>query len=174
MTDAYILAGGRSRRFGTDKARARVDGATLVERNAAILAERYGSVTVVSAPGRTYADLGLRTIADAVSDRGPLGGIQAALRDASGDVAVAACDLLGLRAEWYELLEQTDGPAVAFRDTRWQPVVAIYRQEALADLERRLSTGELAVYALLEALGTAVAPPDGFEALRSIDSPEDL
>lgn len=173
---AYVLAGGASRRFGRDKARADVDGTTLIASNAAVLRERYVDVRVVSAPDRTYADLGLVTIADIHPGRGPLAGIHAALRDSPTDlVAIAACDLAGLRAEWYAALEAAcDGSAAAFRDERWHPVVGVYHRSILPELERRLGAGELAAWTLLDAVGNAVAPPAEFASLRSIDTAEAL
>lgn len=177
----YVLAGGASRRFGPrDKARAEVDGVPLICDNARVLRERYGEVTVVSAPDRTYADLDLRTIFDQHPDRGPLAGIEAALLDASGDaIAVAACDLRGLDGAWYGALESalagSNSDAAAFWDgERWQPLVAIYRRALLGEVSQRVRNGQLAVRDLLDQHGVRVKPPDNFTDLRSIDRAEDL
>lgn len=70
-----ILAGGRSTRFGSDKALAMIDGTTLIERNAAALARQVDRLVIC---GRDYPPyLGL---ADRPRpDLGPLGGLAAAL-----------------------------------------------------------------------------------------------
>lgn len=75
-----LLAGGHSRRFGSDKARATLDGVTLIERGIARLRPQVGFLAV-SAAGLPsgIADLGLPVLPDPVEDQGPLAGILAGL-----------------------------------------------------------------------------------------------
>lgn len=173
--EAFVLAGGKSRRFGSDKARAIINGKTLIEHNVAELRTRYERVRVVSAPGRSYDDLGLPTLWDLVEDLGPLAGIHTALSLADTDlIVVAPCDVVGLDATWYELLESACGTrAAAFKDERWHPLVGAYHKALLPEIERRLQAGELAVRDLLEAHGTAVDPPATFGALGGVNTPAD-
>lgn len=174
--EGFVLAGGASRRFGSDKARAIRGGRTLVEINAAVLSERFDRVRVVSAPARDYSDLGLWTVFDEMPGLGPLAGIHAALRAADTEfVAIAACDLVGLQSEWYQHLETAwQAGAAAFRDERWHPLVAIYHRDVLAEIDRRLLSGELAVRDLLDAVCTPVPPPHGFHEMRSANTVEEL
>ena len=60
----FVLAGGRSRRFGTDKARACINGQPLVQRIADHLLPEAKGVCVVADRADKYADLGLATLAD--------------------------------------------------------------------------------------------------------------
>ena len=60
---AYILAGGRSVRFGSDKARALVEGEPLIRRVADGLAQVTGSITAVAQQADAYADLGVKHVA---------------------------------------------------------------------------------------------------------------
>ncbi len=174
--EGFVLAGGSSRRFGRDKALEVHDGLSLVERNAAVLGERYAKVSVVSAPGRSYDDLGLTTVFDEWPGHGPLAGIHAALKLARTDViAVAAVDLIGLRSAWYQQLEAgwVDG-AAAFRDHHWHPLVALYHREILPVVEARLQAGRLAVRDLLDEVGHAIVCPPDFADLRNANTPEEL
>lgn len=74
-----VLAGGRSRRFGSDKANAMLDGRSLIDRAIDVLAPQVDAVIVcgramsgcIHVPDRPAADLG------------PLGGLNAALHYAS-------------------------------------------------------------------------------------------
>lgn len=77
----YILAGGRSSRFGSDKARAELGGRPLVRRIADALAPVADPVRVVAGPPGGYADLGFVTIADRRPDLRPLAGLEMALLD---------------------------------------------------------------------------------------------
>jgi molybdopterin-guanine dinucleotide biosynthesis protein A len=163
----YLLAGGRSSRFGSDKARAEIAGVPLITRLARWL-EPLAAPLVVVADGRDkYQDLGLSTIADLLPGMGPLGGLHAALSHAQGLdwTLVVSCDLLELRMEWLEELgRHATGQtrAVVFRDRFWQPFPGLYHPRLLSEIERNIQAGDWAVNRLLErtrALGLAL-PPD--------------
>lgn len=175
----YVLAGGRSSRFGEDKARAELGGMPLVARVARHLQEVFDQpATVVSAPDRDYGDLGLYTIFDEVPDGGPMSGIHRALLDSPTDrVAVAACDLSGLTPElWTPLLAARDEAlAVAYNDGRhWQPVLALYHVSLITELERRLGEGRRGMQPLLDGFGRAVQSTPAVENVVSVDTPEVL
>lgn len=74
-----VLAGGQSRRFGSDKALARIDGATLLDRAVAALGRHCDAVVVA---GRF--DAPAPVIGDAPrAGLGPLGGLCAAMNHAA-------------------------------------------------------------------------------------------
>jgi molybdopterin-guanine dinucleotide biosynthesis protein A len=92
---AAILAGGQSRRMGTDKALIRLtpDGPTLVERVVAAVRAVADDVFLVANDDR-LAFLGLRTVPDAVPGAGSLGGIYSAVAAANAEhCLVVACDM---------------------------------------------------------------------------------
>src|SRR4051794_14706591 len=72
---AYILAGGQSQRFGSDKARAPLDGKPLIVHVAESLKPIASSVTVVAKDFGEYDDLGLVSIGDLQPGLGPMGGL---------------------------------------------------------------------------------------------------
>jgi GTP:adenosylcobinamide-phosphate guanylyltransferase len=78
---AYILAGGKSSRFGSNKALVQLEGQPHLLRLADALQSDGWSVTVVARTIDSYADLTLRVIADHAPDQGPVAGLLAALRD---------------------------------------------------------------------------------------------
>jgi len=83
MLPVYILAGGRSSRFGDDKARAMVDNIPLVVRlHKMISAQVSSQVFVVASALYAYNDLGLTTLSDAIPNLGPVSGIATALEHA--------------------------------------------------------------------------------------------
>jgi len=99
-----VLAGGRSRRMGRDKALLRLDdGHTLLERTVHVLrmAGLDDVLLSISSPERALAlretvpaAAALPVVADDVPGRGPLGGLAAALRARPGSaVLLVACDL---------------------------------------------------------------------------------
>jgi molybdenum cofactor guanylyltransferase len=105
-----ILAGGQSRRFGSDKAEALVAGKPLLDHVADALRPQCAELVVA---GRVWP--ALTTVTDLPeSGIGPLGGLAGALDHAqrNGFVAVlsSGCDVLGLPADLAEQLGQ--GPAI--------------------------------------------------------------
>lgn len=162
---AYVLAGGRSVRFGSDKARVRLGDELLVERAAREVASVATVVTVVAREAGAYADVGLRTIADRRADAGPLAGIEAALLDANATgadwVLISSCDLIGLREEWLRDLfdaRTAQAQAVAFRGDRWMPLPTLMRCEALGVVQTALDQNLFALWRVLETLVTTAVP----------------
>ena len=100
----YILVGGKSSRFGRDKALVEIGGRPLALRVADALSPVTGEVTLVGAPEK-YLRLGLRVIPDPLPDFGPLAGILAALEDSkSAWNLLVACDMPGISSEFLSFL----------------------------------------------------------------------
>ena len=162
----YILAGGRSRRFGSDKARALLHGSPLITRVADMLHDVAVDITAVADMPGKYADLGLRTIADAEPGRGPLAGLIAGIADrlarhGPGYLLVTGCDVTIIRLPWIERLCQQihDRPlAVAFRDDKWQPMLALYHTDIQPTAQANLQSGRSSMQQLLGEAPVAAVP----------------
>jgi molybdopterin-guanine dinucleotide biosynthesis protein A len=92
---AAILAGGQSKRMGTDKARLRLtpDGPMLIELVLAAVRVVADDIILVANDDR-LTDLGLRTVSDVYPDAGALGGIYSAIASAQHEhCLVVACDM---------------------------------------------------------------------------------
>ncbi len=81
LVHGYVLAGGASSRFGTDKALAEFQGQTILARTAKLLSTAVSAVKIVS-PTAKLSDAAYKTIPDRWPGEGPLGGILTALLDA--------------------------------------------------------------------------------------------
>ena len=149
---AVILAGGQSRRFGTDKARyrARPGGPTLLERAAEplqVCTERL----VIGA----HELPGWQAVSDDAPGFGPLGGLVTALRRATRPkMLVTACDLPNLTRAFWLWLAELDGELIVpvGADGRLQPLAAVWPVSALSALEARLSAQELSLHSAVRAL----------------------
>ncbi len=177
---AYILAGGQSRRFGSDKARALLQGRPLIRRLADRLQPAVATITVVADKPGKYADLGLSTIADEQPHLGPLGGLVTALQHlaAQGNaerLLLTACDLVEVNPDWIARLQsRPDAPAVAFRGERWEPLFALYHLGLIPLIRRQLAAGHYAMWSLLEEADAAAVPmPPDWPAIAQINTPED-
>lgn len=93
---AAVLCGGRSRRFGRDKALVELDGRTMAERVADAL-RHAGALEVVVVGGEPAAAdrARCRRVPDRWPEAGPLGGIISALSEPwdTRAVVICACDL---------------------------------------------------------------------------------
>ncbi len=180
----YILSGGRSSRFGSDKARHVVGGKTLLEHSAEVLSALCGEIAVVGHRAGEYEDLGFRTIADLHPGLGPMAGIEAASADAAERCAemfaVVTCDRVGLRPEWIDLLaarldESPTHLAAAFRHADfWEPFPLACRPGIFGPLRQWLDAGKTRLWALLDECCIAVEIPAGFEAVVDANRPGDL
>jgi molybdopterin-guanine dinucleotide biosynthesis protein A len=176
----YILAGGRSSRFGADKARALVGGKPLLLQVVGALAPRVTGCTVVADAEGKYADLGLRTIAEPAPGLGPLAGLQAALldRDAPDWLLLVSCDWVGLNPAWVDLLlggRRPSSSAVAFRGQVWEPLLSLYRRSLRGEVAQRLRDGRLALWRLLEEVRAECLPlPRDWAIARQVNRPSDL
>ncbi len=185
-----ILAGGRSRRLGSDKCALEVGGRTLIQRVADALDEVCGEIIVVHAPGRPPPELRsrlpLRHVADPIEDAGPLVAIAAGLEAASAPVAIAVgCDapqleptLLRLLAAWARAGKPLAAP---LHEGVPQWLCAAWRRDALPVLRERIKAGDRAVHAAAEALEAALLPPEAYAHLDpaghsflNVNTPEQL
>ena len=107
----YVMAGGASTRFGFDKARAELNGETMLARMCRLLSGVTGPVSVVAPLGR-YAEFDARIVEDQWPGEGPLGGIITALMDAHAQnhrqtwCQIVGCDMPFLTGEWLNYLKE--------------------------------------------------------------------
>lgn len=158
-----VLAGGKSSRFGSDKAVAMLDGRRLIDRVFDSLAAQCDDVVIVGRDGGVpdWPAPGL----------GPLGGLAGALRHArvAGYDAIlsAAVDSVGLPPDLLARL----APAPAFVGS--QPVVGFWPVTALPALEAILTgAGKHSVKRFAQAIGAR--PVTLPQPIANINRPEDL
>jgi molybdopterin-guanine dinucleotide biosynthesis protein A len=146
-----VLAGGRSSRFGSDKALAMLDGRSLLDHALTALAPHCDALVIVGRDGG---------IADwPCPDMGPLGAFAGALIHAANEgfdrVLTAPVDCVRLPGDLRALLE----PAPAFLDT--QPVIGLWPIAALDELKGMLENGgDFAVRAYARRIGARAVQSD--------------
>lgn len=159
-----LLAGGQSRRFGSPKALARLQGVTLVDHVRRNLEAAGLRPLLIEREGDSLGpSLGMESVTDALPARGPLSGLVAALRVAKGKgmsgVVAVGVDQPLLPPEllkWIAELGVAGAQAVAVEGpSRMEPLGAFYSSSALAVAESLLQGGEGAsLHNLLDSLAT--------------------
>jgi molybdopterin-guanine dinucleotide biosynthesis protein A len=163
---AAILAGGASRRMGTNKALLRLqrDGPCLIEMVVARLAEAgLSAPMLVTNSPHEYAFLGLESVPDDIEGAGTLGGVLTALNHAqTGRVLVVACDMPWLDPDLLRYMLSRPGQYDALvpkwsdhGQTRVEPLHAIYSQSSIAPIEQQIKSGNLKASALLHHINVS-------------------
>jgi len=95
-----ILAGGKSSRYGRNKALERLDGVPLIERVLGVMGSTFSRVIIVTNTPEYYEYLNAVMSRDLIKGLGPLGGIYTALTLLRDEAAfVVACDMPCLNPE---------------------------------------------------------------------------
>jgi molybdopterin-guanine dinucleotide biosynthesis protein A len=163
---AYVLAGGRSTRFGRDKALAEVGGAPLLERMIGLLRGVTKEARIVAGCGK-YEAFGVEIVEDRWPGEGPLGGIITALEDAAGSAEraewnlILSCDLPFLTREWLMFLcaraAKSEARVVLPCSANGpEPLCACYRTSAAAELRAAFESGVRKVTQGLQSVTTEV------------------
>ena len=140
-----LLVGGASRRFGSPKALARLDGRTLAEIGWATLAEACDERLAVGKRADRL-DLPFELTDDETDVRAPLAGLVAGLRAARYDVCVVLpVDCPRVTPDMLRRLAAACAQSDAAVPARTRPLPGAYRRSALPVLERRLEAGALAL-----------------------------
>ncbi len=182
---AVILAGGQSRRLGTDKAFIEVGGVPLVERVIARLRQLSADVLIVTARPKGCAHLGVRVIRDTWPGMGSLGAIHTGLQAAGCSRAlVVGCDMpflnLGLLRSMAQLAGDYD-VVIPRLDGLLEPLHAVYAKACLAPIEEMLRAGNLRIRCFLDRVRVRYVERAEVEALDprrlsffNVNTPHDL
>ena len=181
-----VVAGGRSTRFGGEKAAALLQGRPLLAWAVERLEHSCGEVAVNARPGTETEALaraaGLQVLHDAPGDAdGPLAGVKAGLRWAMARgaalLAVSPCDAPLLPDDLFARLIEAagSGAAIAVTEEGRQPLCAVWPVDALPRLDAAMAGGaHPPTWRTLEQLGARHVRFDPPEAFANINTRDDL
>jgi molybdopterin-guanine dinucleotide biosynthesis protein A len=176
-----VLAGGQSRRFGSNKAIAKLAGRALIEHVLEALGRVCDPVLVVGGDPRDYWDLPAELVADEEPGLGPLGGLATALGAAPGEgVLLVACDMPLVTGPLLSAVAARAGEAdvVIPEDADGlQPLCAAYSKACLGPVRRALARADRSMtsfHAEVRVLKLPAAALPGARGLASVNTPEEL
>jgi len=150
---AAIMAGGRSKRMGQDKAWIELDGEPLIKRVADVLAALADEVIVVANDPR-YESLGLRVVRDRWPQGGALGGIATGIGAATHDtVLVAACDMPFLSVDVWRVVLGHAGEAdvvIPKIGGEYETMHALYTKACVPEMARAIAENRLRVISFFD------------------------
>jgi molybdopterin-guanine dinucleotide biosynthesis protein A len=182
---AFVLAGGKSTRMGSDKAFLPWEQGTLLSHALKLAGTVAPEVRIVGNKEK-FAGFGT-VIEDAYAERGPLGGIHAALSTTITQwnlILAVDLPLLEPRFLEYLLLQAREAQAmvtVPLAAGGYQPLTAVYRNEFVAIAEQSLRENKNKIDPLFAEVKTRVIQPEelaqaGFSLamFRNLNTPEDF
>ena len=143
---AVLLAGGRSRRMGFEKALITVRGKALVQNLAEVVLPLAGEVVLSANEGDLYQFLKLPIVRDIYPGQGPLAGLHAAMLHSEKNlVFLLACDMPNVKERLVRAIVESssDSDSVVPRtsDGRIHPLCGVYRRSCLELLGQQLASG---------------------------------
>jgi molybdenum cofactor guanylyltransferase len=156
-----VLAGGRSSRFGRDKALERWRGKTLLEHALDSLGdcrERF----IVGGTDERYGFARVMVHPDLEPFQGSLHGLARALELAQSDrVAVMACDMPGLSRAFWDFMAKLEPAQVVIPQNAGgflEPLAALYDRSCLPAIQTALEANQLRMTGWHDGLAVNVVP----------------
>lgn len=194
--EAFILIGGKSSRFGSDKASTTFGETSLLERTSATIEAAFPNARIKcvaanenQAAAKYATAKGLKVVCDMYENRGPLGAVAAALARAQTEwTFILACDYPFISAELLLRLvgfisEETDSIAPIQRDGMVQPLCSLYRVKPSLKLVRKMLDTDQSppLKKMLERARTRFVTfnelcdlPNASNFFQNINTPDDL
>jgi len=164
-TVGVILAGGKSRRMGTDKAFLEIGGVPLITRVIDVLLPIFPTVVIVSKESKKFSSIkGVQLIQDLFPEQHALGGIYTALSTFPGrDCFVFSCDLPFLNPSLIHfMMQQRNGYDVFLPRSRHglEPLHALYTEKCLNLMGEQIRQKRWNLESLIHKVHCRILNPD--------------
>ena len=181
-----VLAGGKSSRFGSNKALALLHGKPLIKHVADTVTSIFHDCLLVTNTPEQYGFLDMPMVGDRYQNMGPLAGIHAALLQITTPRAfVVACDMPCLSTELIRYLcdlnEQEYDVIIPWHEKGQEPLFGIYHKKSVPVIESYLKRKNCQIIRALEDLhvrrvaeGEIFAITGDFACFKNINRPADL
>ena len=180
-----VLAGGKSTRYGTNKAFVEIQGIRLVERTIRVMGSVFERLLIVTNTPDEFAYLDLPMVEDLIKGFGPLGGIYTGLEAIDDEAGFfVACDMPFLRENFLRHMVSLRGDhdAVVPR-VRWmvEPLHALYAKKCLPAIRESIHSREYQILKFFQKIKVRYVEeeeirrvdPD-LKSFFNINRPEDL
>ena len=153
-----ILAGGKSKRMGQDKALLPLAGKSMIEIVIDRMASLFNSVKIIAGRTERYTDFGVPVLKDAIPDFGPLGGIFTALKETGAEFSfIVGCDMPFINMELvWTICEKRAGTDLVVPKIKgfFEPLFGIYAKTCLPAIEKLISEKNPRIYDFYDQVNT--------------------
>jgi molybdenum cofactor guanylyltransferase len=140
-----ILAGGKSRRYGRNKALVNINGTPLIKRVLKVMEDLFPSTILITNTPDTYSFLNLPMFEDRIKGLGPLGGIFTGLNVIPEKAGFfVACDMPFLNPDlirYQAAVQRGFDVVVPTFSGKFEALHALYTQKCLPEIERMIHAG---------------------------------
>ena len=188
-----VLAGGESKRFGSDKLAVEIDGVAMLHRVIravkVVVPDVYVSIGSTAISADVVRSSGCPVIRDEMPGLGPIGGLYSVIRQLDYDwILVVAGDMPFMTSECLTSLisktetqtqtqtetENCDAIVATDHGGRLHPLVGCYASSTLPKIEECISAKKYAMKALISSLDNVRYVTFGDKTLRNMNRLEDI
>ena len=176
-----ILAGGKSSRMGKDKALLEINGKNFIKQLTEEL-DWFGEKLIARGNNSEIQEVLWPVMPDVYQERGPIGGLHAALSLCESDALFCvSCDMPLIQSPLAKSLcdsmdEACDAVVAKAEDGRIHPLCAVYRKEAAAVFEEQILSGNNRIMSALDKMRVKYITIDferGAQQLFNVNTPEE-
>ena len=161
---AFILAGGKSKRFGSNKAVSILDGKPIISHVIEAVYQVIENISIIANKPEDFRFLNLPVYPDLIKDIGPLGGIYTALSlTATRKAFIVACDMPEIEPRLIEwMVNESSGfdIVVPLLNGNYEPLHAVYDRSCLQATGKIIDDGGRQPMALYSRSKTRAVTPD--------------
>ncbi len=151
-----ILAGGKSTRYGKNKALVKINGVSLIERVLCVLSSVFENIYLMTNTPNEYAHLGLPMFEDEIKGLGPLGGIYTALKVIKEEAGFfVACDMPLLNSDLIRYIVKSRGDYdVVIPKIGWkiESLHALYKISCVPHIKKLIDRHEYQIFRFFESV----------------------
>lgn len=180
---AYILAGGKSSRMGTNKGLCNIGNSAMINYAICTLEKIAIPITIISSD-LAYLKFKKTIISDNIAPVGPLGGLLTMIQHSKFNWnIIVSCDMPFINAELLQhLISEVDdvySAIVPQHNNQLEPLCALYNSNCLNMIESLILNKKLSMHNLLEHISFKTIPVENEtyytpQLFNNINSPEDL
>ena len=180
-----ILAGGKSSRYGTNKAFAEMKGTRLIDRVVGIMSAIFPRLIIVTNTPQEYAYLQIPMFEDIIKGLGPIGGIYTGLSNMSDPAGFfVACDMPFINPELVRHMVRIvhdDDAVVPKVEWKIEPLHALYVKSCLPFIRAAIDAEEYQMVKCYDRMRVRYVEEDeirGYDphlkAFFNVNRPEEL
>ena len=178
-----ILAGGKSRRMGSDKSLLPIEGARFIDHVYQRMSNLFNEVIIVTNSPDLYSELPCRTVPDIYYAQGALAGIHSGLVHAKTEkIFVVGCDMPFISAPVVQKICSHGGGDLVIPHSSHghEPLHALYSKSCLPAMEEVLDSGRKQIRLFFDQVKLVQLPVAEFrnidpqeQSFQNINTPQD-
>lgn len=182
-----ILAGGKSSRFGRNKALEYIGEERLIDRSVRLIKDICNPIFVICRKPEDYFGLEANLLADIIPDRGPIMGLYTALLFSPNEwIFLRAVDMPFLEIKFAEFLieralTKKADVIIPTRDGEYEPLCACYHIRCVPYVKRAIESGGGRIIQFFSRVRVDIVPEEIWKSLDpvgksfiNVNTPQDL